>query len=95
MKSLTMLLGIPSLGLVLGTVTGMFLHQTFGFQTLVIYFIASAGLFLGIVSSIVTYRSLSAEIQPFISHIISSSLQAPVASKTIDPVCKKEIESLI
>ena len=93
-KSLTMLLGIPLFGILLGIVSGLTLHQTFGFPPSFVYFASSTGLFLGIVSSIVTYRKLSAEIQPFVSHIISVGVQTPTLSKVVDPVCKKEFDSM-
>ena len=93
-KSLTMLLGIPSFGLLLGIVIGLALQQAFGFQPSVVYFTASTGLFVGIVSSIVTYRRISAEIQPFVSHIISAGSQSSALFKAVDPVCKREMGSI-
>jgi YHS domain-containing protein len=93
-KSLTMLLGIPAFGLLLGIVIGLALQQAFGFQPQVVYFSASTGLFVGIVSSIVTYRRISAEIRPFVSHIISAGSQTSALFKAVDPVCKREMGSM-
>jgi YHS domain-containing protein len=67
MKSVAIFLVIPAIGLIAGFVTVPILNQSFTMDGIRTALIAAAGLSIGIIVSVLTYRRVSADIQPIIS----------------------------
>jgi YHS domain-containing protein/positive regulator of sigma E activity len=92
MKSVAIFLVIPAIGLIAGFVTVPILNQSFTMDGIRTALIAAAGLSIGIIVSVLTYRRVSADIQPIISRIIKTGLQVPSSLRVMDPVCKMEVD---
>ncbi len=92
LKSITIFLVIPVMGLITGLVIGAILNQrnTAGVSAPAIF--AAAGLLVGIAISVLAYRRVSADIQPFISQVIRTGLEIPSSLRVMDPVCKMAVD---
>ena len=91
-KSITIFLVIPIMGLITGLVISTILNQgdTAGVSATAI--LAAAGLVVGIGISVLTYRRVSADIQPFISQVIRTGLEIPSSLRVMDPVCMMAVD---
>ena len=92
LKSITIFLVIPVMGLITGLVISTILNQgdTAGVSTTAI--LAAAGFVVGIGISVLTYRRVSADIQPFISQVIRTGLEIPSSLRVMDPVCMMAVD---
>jgi YHS domain-containing protein/positive regulator of sigma E activity len=92
LKSVAIFLAIPAVGLMTGFIIGAILHQRYTVGASTTVMLAVAGLLLGIAISVLVYRRLSADIQPFISRIIRSGLEIPSSMRVMDPVCHMAVD---
>jgi YHS domain-containing protein/positive regulator of sigma E activity len=92
LKSITIFLVIPVLGLIAGLVISAVLNQRFTVSLSLTAIPALVGLLVGIAISVLAYRRVSADIQPFISHIIRTGLELPSPLRVMDPVCKMAVD---
>lgn len=95
LKSITIFLVIPTLGLITGLIIAAVLHQRYTAGLNVTALLAGAGLLVGVVISVLTYRRVSTDIQPFISHVIRTGLEIPSSLKVMDPVCRMAVDPAI
>ena len=92
LKSITIFLVIPAVGLITGLIISAVLNQRYTVGLSAAAIPAVAGLLLGMAISMLVYRRVSAHIQPFISHIIRSGLQIPSSMRVMDPVCNMAVD---
>jgi YHS domain-containing protein len=92
LKSITIFLVIPVVGLITGLVFSAILNQKYTVAPGTIAIFAGAGLLIGIAISVLAYRRVSADIQPFISHIIRTGLEIPSSLRVMDPVCRMAVD---
>jgi YHS domain-containing protein len=92
LKSITIFLVIPALGLIAGLLISALLIQRYTVGLSATAIPAVAGLLMGIAISVLTYRRVSADIQPFISHIIRTGLELPSSMRVMDPVCNMAVD---
>ena len=92
MKSVSIFIVIPAVGLVSGLVAWAILNQSFALDGKTPALLVGAGLFIGIIFSVFSYRRVSADIQPFVSRIIKTGLQVPSSLRAMDPVCRMEVD---
>jgi YHS domain-containing protein len=92
LKSIAIFLVIPAVGLITGLIISAVLNQRYTVGLSAAAIPAVAGLLLGIAISMLVYRRVSADIQPFISHIIRSGLQIPSSMRVMDPVCNMAVD---
>ncbi len=92
LKSIVIFFVIPVAGLITGLLISAILDRRslVGLNSTLL--LASAGLLLGIVISVFTYKRLSDDIQPYISHIIRTGLQIPSSLRVMDPVCRMAVD---
>ena len=91
-KSIAIFLVIPLAGLIAGLVISAVLNQRYTVGLSATAIPAVAGLLLGIAVSSLAYRRVSADIQPFISHIIRTGLELPSSMRVMDPVCNTAVD---
>jgi YHS domain-containing protein/positive regulator of sigma E activity len=92
MKSLLVFLGLPAVGLISGIVFGVGLEGRLVLGVNGTLLVAIAGLAGGIAASILSYRRIVSDIQPFVSRILRKAFEVPEFLKnTVDPVCKMEV----
>lgn len=92
LKSIAIFLLIPAVGLILGLAMSAVLNQRYTVGLSATTIPAGSGLLLGIAVSVLVYRRVSADIQPFVSHIIRSGLQIPSSIRLMDPVCHMAVD---
>ena len=92
LKSITIFLVIPVMGLITGLVISAILNQRNTGGVSVTAILAAAGLLVGIAISVLTYRRVSADIQPFISQVIRTGLEIPSSLRVMDPVCQMAVD---
>lgn len=92
LKSITIFLVIPVLGLIAGLVISAVLNQRDTVSMSLTAIPAVVGLLVGIAISVLAYRRVSADIQPFISRIIRTGLELPSSLRVMDPVCKMAVD---
>lgn len=92
LKSITIFLVIPVMGLITGLVISAILNPINRANLIVTAIFSAAGLMAGIGISVLTYRRVSADIQPFISQVIRTGLQVPSSLRVMDPVCKMAVD---
>ena len=92
LKSIAIFLLIPAVGLTVGLIIGAILNQRYVVGLSATAIPAVSGLLLGIAISVLVYRRVSGDIQPFISHIIRSGLQVPSSLRVMDPVCNMAVD---
>jgi YHS domain-containing protein/positive regulator of sigma E activity len=92
LKSITIFLVIPGLGLIAGLVISALLIQRYTVGLSAAAIPAVAGFLMGIAISVLVYRRVSADIQPFISHIIRTGLELPSSMRVMDPVCHMAVD---
>lgn len=91
-KSIAIFLVIPLVGLISGLLISAVLNQRYTFNLSATGILAVAGLLLGIAVSVLAYRRVSSDIQPFISHIIRTGLELPSSMRIMDPVCHMAVD---
>lgn len=91
-KSITIFLVIPLMGLITGLIISAILNQRNTAGVSVTAILAAAGLLVGIAISVLTYRRVSADIQPFISQVIRTGLEIPSSLRVMDPVCQMAVD---
>jgi YHS domain-containing protein/positive regulator of sigma E activity len=93
LKSVLILLGIPSLGILAGAITGTALNE----RSLVSpnqAFLAGAACFaFAVIAAVLIYRGIASELQPFVDRIITSGAGAKVFAG-VDPVCGRAVDPL-
>lgn len=91
-KSIAIFLVIPLVSLITGLLISAIIGQRsfFGLNSTVL--LASAGLLVGILISVFTYRRVSDDIQPYISRVIRTGLQIPSSLRVMDPVCRMAVD---
>lgn len=82
MKNTAVLLGIPAIGLISGIVAGMILNQGFAVHTTGAVIVAAAGLLLGIIIAVISYRRVSSDDLPVITRIIRTRLEMAASSNS-------------
>ena len=92
LKSITLFLVIPVTGLITGLVISALLNQRNMVHVNVTAILAAAGLLVGIGISVLTYRRVSADIQPFISRVLRTGLEIPSSLRVMDPVCQMAVD---
>jgi YHS domain-containing protein len=92
-KNALSLLGIPVIGLMLGTAAGVILYERATVHEIGAFLVAAAGILLGIIVGVRVYKLGSADNQPVITQIIRAGAKAPVYPVAIDPVCKMEVDA--
>jgi len=92
LKSIAIFLVIPTVGLIAGLIMSAVLNQKYTVGLSATAIPAVSGLMLGIAISVLVYRRVSVDIQPFVSHIIRSGLQVPSSMRTMDPVCHMAVD---
>jgi YHS domain-containing protein/positive regulator of sigma E activity len=92
LKSITIFLVIPMLGLIAGLVISAVLNQRYTVSLSLTAIPAVVGLLVGIAISVLAYRRVSVDIQPFISHVIRTGLELPSSLRVMDPVCKMAVD---
>ena len=95
LKSITIFLVIPVLGLIAGLVISAILNQRYTVSLSLMVIPAVVGLLAGIGISVLAYRRVSADIQPFISHIIRTGLELPSSLRVMDPVCEMTVDPVM
>ncbi|HUU81639.1 MAG TPA: SoxR reducing system RseC family protein [Acidobacteriota bacterium] len=91
-KNVLTLLGIPLMGLVLGTATGVSLYEIAAVQEIGAFLIIAVATLLGITAGTLVYRQDSAGNQPVITQIIRAGATAAPTS-FVDPVCGMEVSA--
>jgi hypothetical protein len=91
MKNVFSLLGIPLIGLMLGTAIGVILYQGASVDETGAFLTASAGIFLGIIVGMRVYKGGAGDNQPLITRIEKAATEA-ASSHTVDPACKMEVK---
>jgi Cu+-exporting ATPase len=92
LKSVAVVLGIPLLGLMSGVVVANALVQYVLLSSTGAVVAGSACFALAVLVAVVFYRRIWAGIQPFTEKIISTGLGAASLLRTIDPVCKMQVD---
>jgi Cu+-exporting ATPase len=90
-KSVAVMLGIPSTGLLSGIMAGSVLFQRGGLSSTGAFLVGAGCFALAIFAAAVVYRRISGGIQPFTEKIITSRPGAGARFKSVDPVCKKPV----
>ena len=92
LKSIAIFLVIPAVGLIVGLIIGAVLNQRYAIGLSATAIPAVSALLLGISISVLVYRRVSGDIQPFVSQIIRSGLQVPSSLRVMDPVCNMAVD---
>lgn len=92
LKSILIFLVIPTVGMIAGLVVGALLKQRYLIDLSGTALLAAAGLCAGVIISVLTYKRMSTDIQPFIGRVITSGLQVPSSLRVMDPVCKMAVD---
>jgi YHS domain-containing protein/positive regulator of sigma E activity len=92
LKSIAIFLVIPAAGLIAGLIMSALFDQRYAVGLSATAIPAVVGLLLGIATSVLIYRRVSADIQPFVSHIIRSGLQIPSSIRVVDPICNMAVD---
>ncbi|MGD2125742.1 MAG: SoxR reducing system RseC family protein [Desulfobacteraceae bacterium] len=92
MKSVLILLGIPLLALIAGVMAGTALTQSLVLSSTGAVIVGSACFAFGVLITVLVYRRVSPDIQPFIDRVISRGLSAAGFLKTVDPVCNMQVD---
>jgi YHS domain-containing protein len=92
LKSIAIFLVIPAVGLIVGLTMSAVLNQRYTVGLSATAIPAVSGLLLGIAISVLVYRRVSADIQPFVSQIIRSGLHIPSSMRVMDPVCNMAVD---
>ena len=71
------LLGIPLLGLTLGIAGGGILARTLTIHPPGVLLLSTAGLMIGIITGVITYKRTTTQNKPVITHIIEKSAAGP------------------
>jgi YHS domain-containing protein/positive regulator of sigma E activity len=92
LKSITIFLVIPAVGLITGLVISAILNQRYAVGPNITVLLAATGLLVGTAISVLSYKRVSADIQPFISHVIRTGLKIPSSLRVMDPVCRMAVD---
>ena len=93
-KSVGILLGIPLLGLVAGALIGTGLHERHTASPTSAFIAGTTCFALAVLIAVLAYRRIFADIQPFIDRVIATGGTTAALLKTIDPVCRMEVDPL-
>jgi len=92
LKSITIFLVIPAVGFITGLVISAILNQRYAVGPNITVLLAATGLLVGIAISVLSYKRVSADIVPFISHVIRTGLKTPSSLRVMDPVCRMAVD---
>jgi YHS domain-containing protein/positive regulator of sigma E activity len=93
LKSVFILIGIPSLGILSGTIAGTTLNESSMLSLNQAFTVGAACFAVALLGAVLIYREISPELQPFVDRIISSGDGARVFA-AIDPVCGNAVDPL-
>jgi YHS domain-containing protein/positive regulator of sigma E activity len=89
LKSVLILLGIPMMGILAGTILGNSLYETYGLSQGGAFAAGTVCFGVAVLIAFMIYRHFSEEIQPYIDHVIALK---PATQGTIDPVCGMAVD---
>ena len=93
LKSVLVLLGIPSLGILVGAITGSVLNERSLAPPNQAFLAGAACFVFAVIVTILIYRGIASELQPFVDRIITSGAGAGFFAG-VDPVCGKAVDPL-
>jgi len=92
LKSLLVLIGIPSLGILAGLIAGASLSEQQGLSPIHAFWAGAACFVLSVIGAALVYRGISSQLKPFVDRVLSSG-RDPKALSGIDPVCKRAVDA--
>ena len=92
MKSLLVLIGIPSLGILAGLIAGTALRAQPGLSPSHAFWAGAACFFFSVIGAALVYRGIASQLKPVVDRILSSG-GGPKALFGIDPVCGRDVEA--
>jgi YHS domain-containing protein/positive regulator of sigma E activity len=93
LKSVLILVGIPSLGILAGAITGTALNERSLVSPNQAFLVGAACFALAVLGAALIYRGIASELQPFVDRIITSGAGARVFAG-VDPVCGRAVDPL-
>jgi len=93
LKSVLVLIGIPSFGILAGVVVGTAMNGTSLISPNQAFVAGAACFVLAVVGAVLVYRGIAKDLQPYVSGIIASGVGAGVPVG-FDPVCGREVDPL-
>ncbi len=89
LKSVSIVIGIPMIGIIVGGILGNYLYEESGLSQRGAFVAGAVCFGLAVLIAVAVYRHLAEDIQPYIDHVIAGK---PAAQGTIDPVCGMEVD---
>lgn len=93
LKSVLILLGIPSLGILAGAITGTSLSDRSLVSPNQAFLVGTACFAFAVIAAVIIYRGVASELQPFVDRVITSGVGSKVFA-AVDPVCGKAVDPL-
>ena len=93
LKSVLILLGIPSLGITAGAITGTVLNERSLLSPNEAFLAGAAFFALAVIAAVFVYRGIASELQPFVDRILTSGAGAGFFVG-VDPVCGRAVDPL-
>lgn len=93
LKSVLVLLGIPFLGIIAGTITGAALSARFLLSQSQAFLAGTACFAFAVIGAVFGYRAIASDLQPFVDRIVTSGAGAGVFAG-VDPVCGRVVDPL-
>ena len=91
LKSLLVLVGIPSLGILAGLIAGTALSEQPGLPTHA-FWAGAACFLLSVIGAVLVYRGIASQLQPVVDRILSSGGGGDAPAR-IDPVCGRALDA--
>lgn len=93
LKSVLILLGVPSLGILAGAITATVLSGKSLVSSNQAAVVGAACFAVAVLAAVLIYRGVASELQPFVDRVVTSGAVAkPFAG--VDPVCGKAVDPL-
>jgi YHS domain-containing protein len=89
LKSVSILIGIPMIGIIVGGIFGNYLYEESALSQRAAFVAGAVCFALAVLIAVIVYRHLAEDIQPYIDHVIAAT---PATQGMIDPVCGMEVD---
>jgi YHS domain-containing protein/positive regulator of sigma E activity len=89
LKSVSILIGIPMIGIIVGGILGNYLYEESGLSQRGAFLAGAACFGFALLLAVIIYRQVSEDIQPYIDRVVA---QKPATQGTIDPVCGMAVD---
>jgi YHS domain-containing protein/positive regulator of sigma E activity len=93
LKSVLVLLGIPSLGMIAGAILGTALNARSLVSPNQAFLAGTACFAFAVIAAVLIYKKIALELQPFVDRIVTSSPGARLFAG-VDPVCGRAVDPL-